>query len=343
MGNEFQLGHLLARSQYAGSDSSELDLRDYDVLVLGSSWDSRSVWLSKQVNIRSSIGVLITYLQEDPFGRQRRHNIILLDFLQLTCTKVYQICVDSHDIVKMWQQLAPRIVAAELQLNRPLRICVDLTAIPRFCSLAALGCLLANGRANQFTFVYAEGEYDDRRTKEETVTFHEGEWRAEPIPFFGTYDPLKKRHYIVSVGFEGRQTYRAVLDGEPNRVSILFPRPGVKRNYERRASEQNRKLIDDYCVPKTQIIYACAGDAVAAWKNLHLASLERTFTENVFFLCCGTKPHALGLALHAISLHDPIILYYVADSHTVTDVQLAGKFWRYDITDTSSIVPSTAF
>ena len=86
-----------------------------------------------------------------------------------------------------------------------------------------------------------------------------------------------------------------------------------------------------------QIVRAPAGDAVKAWKQLDDAGLERPTEENTYYLCSGTKPHALALGLRAMVLEYPTVLYNIPDEHKVTKTIPRGRYWRYDITDVTSI------
>jgi hypothetical protein len=194
------------------------------------------------------------------------------------------------------------------------------------------------GLAQTVTVLYAEGKYGQAPVPlTMDYPFTVGHWQALPIPFlFGHAFPTKKKHFIVSVGFEGRRTARVLSKEDPDRVSILFPKPGVRKGYVEQAWERNSETIKEYRIPKSNIINAPAGDAIAVWKSLAEARLERPGLEEVSYLCCGTKPHSLGMALRAACLDFPTVLYNRPEAHSFVDVSPTGVYWQYDIRDLSS-------
>jgi hypothetical protein len=141
----------------------------------------------------------------------------------------------------------------------------------------------------------------------------------------------------VSVGFEGPKTLRAVTRADPDRVSLLFPSPGILPAYVEITRRSNEELVQEYRIPKVQIVEAPAADVIGAWKALDAASLDRPEAENSYYLCCGTKPHAVALALRAIALEYPAVLYNLPEEHKVHETEPAGTFWRFDIRDVTAV------
>ena len=170
--------------------------------------------------------------------------------------------------------------------------------------------------------------------------FSYGHWKAVPVPFAqGEIRPGKSRHYVVSVGFEGPKTARVLTKADPDRVTILFPSPGVQRGYSALAASQNQRIIDDYKIPKENIIRADAADAIKAWAALNKRALSWRQDEEISFLCCGTKPHALALMLEALVSRKPAVLYNLPERHMFVDVEPNGRFWKFTISDLTSISP----
>ncbi len=91
------------------------------------------------------------------------------------------------------------------------------------------------------------------------------------------------------------------------------------------------------------MITAPAGDAIAAWKALDSRKFESLDTEDPYYLCCGTKPHALAFALRALSLGEPTVLYNIPERHSFVDVEPTGKCWRFNIKDVSALPRSGRF
>ncbi len=68
-----------------------------------------------------------------------------------------------------------------------------------------------------------------------------------------------------------------------------------------------------------------------------LRNVEDFENETVEYMCCGTKPHALGIALRSLCTGRGVVSDIVADEHLPTNVIASGVYWRYDIFDVSAI------
>ena len=184
---------------------------------------------------------------------------------------------------------------------------------------------------------YAEGAYDLGHGDSD-IAFTGGHWSTVAVPFLsGYFEPSKPRHYLVSVGFEGEKTLRAVSRADPDRVSVLFPRPGVSPEYEKLTSAANEPLMREFLIPESQIINAPAADAVATWKTLAKAAILKPGRFNDYYLCCGPKPHALALGLNALADGRSAVLCNIPDEHRVHQTRPNGVFWTYELNDLSSV------
>jgi hypothetical protein len=282
--------------------------------------------------------ILLTFTGNHDQSLSATNESELISYYRAKNASIDRISGDALDIDAMWPRIWASIQECYSEKRRPLRVLIDLSTCPRIYSLASLAGLLRVGMARRLTVFYAEGRYD--ATKHPTLSdypFHVGHWKAVPIPFLeGIADPGKKSHFVVSVGFEGTRTARVLAKEDPDRVSLLFPKPGVKAKYVREAEERNRRLVEEYRIPKDEIVNARAGDAVEAWRKLTAAAIERPETEEVAYLCCGTKPHSLAMALRAICLQYPIVLYNLPEGPSFVDVYATGVYRRFDITDLSA-------
>jgi hypothetical protein len=152
----------------------------------------------------------------------------------------------------------------------------------------------------------------------------------------GECDPEKDRHYFVSVGFEGSKTLRVVTRAEPDHVSVLFPDPGYESDYVATTTRNNSELMNQFSVPGSRIVKAPAGDSIAAWEAMGGIDLDDPVKYNVYYICCGTKSHSLALALRAMALGYPTVLYNKPDRHRESIIIPSGKYWRFDIVDLSA-------
>jgi len=325
------------------SDSSIAILAEgiYDVIIAASSWDRRCIEISRATHLHGTTGILLLFDHKDTRGLREEHDRRLECFLREACTHFVPLHGDSVKLEQMWPGLLTEVIKLVPAHQGGLRVLMDLSCLPRYYSLGLLARGITDGFVHDLTILYAEGKYDFDVQPDDAKSFTFGAWRNQPIPSLeGEYDPGKKTHYIVCVGFEGTKTLRVLTRSEPDRVSIVFPSPGVWPGYENLTREKNKVLFERYKVPEDQIINVAAGDAIAVWKAMEAKPLERPEQENCRYLLCGTKPHCLGLALRALCLRYPTVLYNVPDEHCEVDIYPTGRYWRYDIRDLSAISPN---
>jgi hypothetical protein len=244
----------------------------------------------------------------------------------------------SHE--DMWNKLQEKIIGIAVRLGRPISLLLDISTLPRFLTGAVLAMGLARGISSRLTVFYSEGTYTGDVGDLQGI-FTGERWKFVPINGLeGHYDSSKSRFYLVSVGFEGSKTLRYVSTHEPDRVSVLIADPGFEASYAARSRANNEDLIRYFHIPPEQTANAHAGDAVAVWSELDVRYFERFESENVSYLCCGTKPHSLGLMLRAMCLGSPCVLYNIPDQHKVINTQPTGKVWTYEFHDVTRLSKS---
>ena len=65
--------------------------------------------------------------------------------------------------------------------------------------------------------------------------------------------------------------------------------------------------------------------------------MEREAQESVYYLCSGTKPHALALALRALCIGSPTVMYNLPERHSFVEVEPSGVYWTYGIEDLATL------
>lgn len=328
----FSSGNLRGES-FDSDDVTALYTTPYDVAILVSSWDKRSVCITEARHFRTARCIVLLFTTRDQLGLRDRHDEMILSFAQAHADEVKRIKTDSLKLDHTWTRILGYVVQCHGQIERPLRVFIDGSACPRYYLLGLVATALGSGLASRISVMYAEGRYPQgQRGETEDIAFTEGQWKAIAIPALeGHYAPGRKRFFLVSIGFEGWKTMRVVGRGDPDRVSILRPNPGTQPEYLERVAEDNAALIKQYCIPREQIVDAPAGDAIAAWRALTSAAVERPVEENSYYLCSGTKSHSLALGLRAMCLGTPAVLYNLPEGHRVVPIEATGRYWRFDI------------
>lgn len=306
----------------------------YDLLVMTSSWDRRCLCLT-DADVRATRGIGIFFSHRGVLGLRDHHDPKVASYLGERCGDVTRVERGSEDLDGLWQSLWEAAWEAYGLVGHPMRVLIDLSTCPRYYALALVAGGMRKGLVESVTCFYAEGEYPEPGPTNTNEQFTAGRWETRDVPYLtGTADPGKDRLYVVSVGFEGSKTFRAVSNDDADRVMILFPRPGVRPEYPDRTLASNRVLYEEYNVRGEDEIAAPAGDAIAAWRALAESGAVRA-NENPFYLCCGTKAHSLGMALQALIDDRVTVLYAKPASHKEARITPLNVFWAFRIRDLS--------
>ena len=330
----------LSGAAYRVEDVSDWIAGDFDIGLFASSWDRRCVCIAGAAKFSCSSSLLLLFDARDREGLRDMHDPLLVDYLGRHSGETRIITGSSIDTESLWQRLQGELLRVIAGHRRPLHLYVDLATVPRFYALGVLAFCIKSGFIKRATIGYAEGRYPEKKADlsvVESFPFTLGRWTTVSVPYLGgRIDPHLRKFFLVSVGFEGGKVLRVVTREDPDRVSLLFPEPGFRAEYETLTGEANRELIERWLIPPEQIVRARAGDAIEAWKVLSAAAVERFGQENVYYLCCGTKPHSLAFALRSFVREEAVVVYNVPEHYNEVDVFPNGVYWRYEITDLSS-------
>lgn len=337
MSCKFRHGFLEANSS-SGESISDLANGEFDYALLSLSWDKRCLCVTNADKLKAQHCNLIIPSLRDQSGLMDKHEPLLIDYAK-DVGNYKEIHGDTSDVINMWVQLEKNVFNVYKEVGRPLKVFIDLSTCVRYLALGLISKFMNLGVVKEVSVFYAEGKYPDEINPEDQYElFTAGGWDVLTVPGLeGEWDPNKERLYFVSVGFEGSKTLRLISREEPDKVSLLFPDPGVREQYVIRTLERNEALIKRFQISDNCIVRSSAGNAVEGWKRLTNASIEKPEQNNVFYVCCGTKPQSLAFALRAIVLQYPALLYIKPDRHRVLEVDALGVYWRYDIKDMSSI------
>ena len=284
---EFFDSGIEARSD-SGDSVADLLEGHFDAIVLTSSWDSRCLSITAADQVSADLGICALFENRGPAAS--KHDPQVLAWLGEHNERLVKVEGASENLADIWGQILGPLLALMREKNRPLQVLVDLSTCPRYYAAGLLSSGLERGIISTATFFYAEAAYTEQAEPGRVVKpFTGGRLALGSVPDrMGIYSPTKRRLYMVSVGFEGAETFTAVNRADPDRVALLFPRPGFRPEYEKLCSEQSDQLIEEYLIAPEMIVEAPAGDMVKAWQRLTEYGLEnqRPEQENIFYLCC---------------------------------------------------------
>lgn len=310
----------------------------YDLGIFLPSWDQRCLSIIEAKNVCFDDVIIVQFTKKDKFGYREKHDQSLLEFLTERSNKLHQIEGFSTDTDNLQKKITSTISQIYMKKKEALSLFYDLSTSPRFYALSVLSFITLKGLYKKISFFYAEGDYPKEESEEKRFesNFSRGAWKPVEIPYIlGKRYPYKKTMILVSVGFEGIKTLQLVDSEEPDSVNVLFPGPGYNDEYNEVTYEFNRELLKQYKIDNSHIFKVYAGDAIEVWRKLEKSKFENPEDQNIIYLCCGTKPHALGMCLKAITSGYPIIKYRIPDEHVFVDIKPNGTFWNYTVNDLS--------
>lgn len=338
---EFRRAWLHASSE-DGGDPEHLIAGAYDLVLTTASWDSRCLCLHG-CEISSAAAVGIFFANRGEVGALRdAHDPQVLAFLErIAGSEIRQIHRGSEELEELWSELWDSVADAARSAGRALRVLLDLSTCPRYLAMALIAAGFRSHLVAELDIFYADGKYPPSTPDDPHEPFTYGRWETVPVPLLeGSSDPGLTRHYVVSVGFEGSKTVRAVSSEGAGNVTIVFPSPGVAPEYEVRARQENQILLDDFGIADGDLILAPAGDAVAAWRAL-ATNRARWTSDDAFYLPAGTKPHAIGMALDAMLGGDVSVMYAKPAKHKESAIEPLGHYWRFTIRDLTALTANS--
>lgn len=315
------------------------ELGCYDVAIVTRGWEERCINITKSASLTTEHTILICFEPVDSRGLSK-NNESCIDRYFDGCSKSYiKIEGASSNPDEHFTRILSYVVDVRIAKHRPLSILVDLNTCPPYYTIGIIGKCLGTGIASTIDYFYSEVSYEEhhiiaKKKLNDTPVFTGGEWRLNPVPgIFNHPDFTARDDCIVSLGWEGEKTLRAVSRLDPNRLHVLFPDPGFRDGYSETTRQQNDELFRQYAIEDDHIIRAHAGDAIEAWISLEKAGIENP-ERNMYYVVCGTKPHALGVALRAITYKDRrTLLYPVPNSYNISLSFSTGKHWLYSCND----------
>ncbi len=334
--SEFSNGIITASSAYSGNPD-ELWTGIYDFALIGTSWDKRCTAVTKCNNLEFRSSILLKPLTDEPSELLNAQHSQVVEFCEANSVSCHIMQANTgklHETLEAIRAIFWAEIGRE-DRKEPAKVFIDVSTCPRYFSLALLGEAFRSGLVGEICLGYSEGKYPEAAPSYqdlEEISFTDGTLQAVPIPgFYGEFEPSKGKLFLVSLGFEGWKTLNLLIRKEPERVAALLASPGCAPGYEARARSANSALIERFGIADEQIMKATAGDAVEAWRSLTEAAVEDFDKENVYYLCAGNKPHSIALALRAISLELPTLLYSRPTKHLPVNVDFNGVYWMYNV------------
>jgi hypothetical protein len=320
-----------------GRSPADLWTGQYDLLICVSGWDQRAVAITEVATLAADRALLVLFDEKDSQGLRDRHDAQLQHFAQRAAASVDVLTGGATAVQDVWDAILAKVRECYFERGRPITVIFSASASPRYHTLALIGVGVGSGYIRKLRIAYSDGVYPEGSDDMVEVAFTGGTAAVLPIPGLEGYtEPEKRRFFLVSLGFEGWRSMRAVTRADPDRVCVLLGDPGSNPEYVARTLRDNAPLFEEFGISPATIIRAPASDAVATWRTLAEQKVERPDLENTSYLCTGTKAHSIGLALRAVQLGSPTVLYSLPEEHRVVPIRIGQLHWRFDISSTAT-------
>jgi hypothetical protein len=331
--SSFDDRHLSGKS-FLSESPQNLVSDSYDYILVGTSWDERSVVVTA-CEMTGKVVQVLRPENQGTSGRRAAHDAAIGEWAQRTGELVEYIDGASEDVDVALQRIQDRVQELRAELRRPVTILVDLSATVRYVTLGLVAFALNDEVAAKVDIFYAEADYvESEETVDATPSTAGNSWEAMAVPGLeGDWYPARSRHFLVSAGFHAQSAARLAERWDPNRVSVLLPRPALKPEYEVRTAEANASWMQRFRVDEDHQIEAPPADAINTWSKLADAPNLAPENENTYCLLCGTKPHSLALTLWALARQSPAVLYVRPTVHAEQSVRASGRVWLYRVWD----------
>lgn len=338
MTDEMAVGDFVFR-QRTLKEREELK-HSYDVVIAGLSWESRGpTALSRLRTIGNSLTLFKfkSRSDESETAKVAQHTVF-----QGLAQQVDVIKLDpSTETEKNFRAIKAWIQDLYASAQRPLSILIDITCIPKTYVLYLIGLGFSEELVARIDCLYTPGKYD--LISADTATplvptgprslLSEGEWHSRQIPYLEASEYIANdADLLVTLGGELGLSLPFIERFEPRRLGLIcIEETSPSRNspmlesermaYEELLREPNALQED---------IKLC--DAIGVARHT-LSFVEASHARGVTMMAIGSKPHAIGIALAALSDPKVEVVCRTPTSYRAFDVLPSGDSMLFEIED----------
>lgn len=324
---QYESHGIKAKSFFAKEEKIQ---KDFDVGIFFSTFESRGLVSSELLKRKSCRNTYIVFFDEAKNEPLRKKNDRLLLRQISRCSKKEPFVIRGHsvrDVEKIMNNILGHIPAACYTHTQEWFI--DIVGAPKPYFLGLLGNLRSRIRAPKLTLFNPTGDYGKNDSSNEDYSFTAGFDSYMWVPWlWGRPIPALSWTYIFLLGFEGNRSYEIFDRFEPRYVKALLGNPGYKKDYFKKAIDRNTAFLK---AANPKRIYSNAADAVETWRTILDSVNKDPIKTNICIVPLGSKPHALGGGLAALTSGSPAVLYLMPRSFKIRDIPRGEYVWIYEI------------
>ena len=338
MTDEFAIGDFVFRQRNVGQ--GEALPRSYDAVVAGLSWETRGPTALSKLKI---VGAKLTLFKfasrsqaiEDAKTIQLRTFLLLQPDLAIKELDASTEAEKNFKTIKSWLQ------DLYAKSERPLSILLDMTCVPKTYVLYLVGLGFSDELIARLDCLYTPGRYDlisggvatpPALTGPRSL-LSEGEWHSRQIPYLEASEYIANdADLLVTLGGELGLSVPFIERFEPRRLGLIC----IEETSPNRAVpmlRSERMAYDELLREPNAVqedIKLCDAVGVARYA---ISFIENSTARGVTMMAIGSKPHAIGIALAALSDPRVEVVCRTPASYRVVDVHPSAEPMFYEIED----------
>lgn len=338
MSEELAVGNVLLRQRRLSAD--EKIGRRYDVVFAALSWESRGTSAFSQL-ADTTIGIVILkFKSRSPAAEAAKED-------QLTALKALlpSITVKELDLSteaqKNYGALRKWLYDLYSSKGRPISVLADITCIPKTYILFLIGLGFSEELFARFDCLYSPGKYDlgsPTSVPLPTVAgprglLSEGEWHSHQIPYLEAGDYISgDTDLLVSLGGELGLSLPFIERFEPHRLGLIFIADSIPGNLDSMLGSERlayEELLREPNVERKEVLLC---DAISVAR--HAVEFQaNSAAKGTTAMAIGSKPHAIALAVAALSSPKMEVVCRMPASYRLVDVTAVGEVMLYEIED----------
>jgi hypothetical protein len=310
-------------------------LGSVDALLLCASYDPRCLEITRCGQISARKALVFRFEAPSDDNRRTEHANALRGFAQSHASSVDVVPLPrSVDTAGVREALKATLAALNSAPSNPISVALDISTFPKsyFYQVIATGFSL--GLFHRVVVFYSETGYTSGATPS-TFKFTEGPWKSIQVPFLeGQIRAGAPRHSIVAVGADPASLERFIRRYEPDSMTLIAPIPGASTEID------TKVLLDTNAIRRkfgsAKIVQVPAFDAIGILSHLQSAIRKFGLSHEIGMFSLGTKPHALGMGIVALSEPTVPLVCRVPEMYVERQDAPNGWSWTYDMRDSSN-------
>jgi hypothetical protein len=328
--------------------TSNLPNRHFDLLLCVGSWENRCLALKSWRGLTSDRSMILRFAsRRDDTIKDK--NIKDLDKELRARSECQLVHLSSTtQISKAFDALGEEMTRFAKRIGRKLRLCVDISTMPRSLISYILLMGFRTKIIDQATLFYAISDHTETLklvagTGDSSRSPHvEGNWNLISIPYGeGIVKSSRYDQIVVSVGLDTYQIIDVLDKREPWASIFLMPHRGDESSMDKLAEERFDKIRTRYAseFKSGRFRELVVRPYELSWTNGLSSLMKETFVRedaSTLFYPFGPKIHSVGLSLLALQDEQVAIIGRTPSSYFQRSVDATEFAHIIDLVDLSS-------